>query len=380
VPEPSFLSSSGAGRRRRSGCRRWLGGAALAIALATEAAVGGRELVAALGRLTQPAWPWVAAAVLAELTSMVAYARMQRRLLRAEGIPVTLPAAVRLAYAAHALSVSLPGGPLFSTAYNFRRMRDLGASTVVASWCIAFSGLLSAAALVAIAATAELVRGSSAGLLSTLLHLAAAVAAALLARALVRRPDRLLRAARLGLTGVNRFRHRPADVGLDRVRAGLAGLGAVHLRRIDLGAAAAQALLNWGLDALALLLCLRAVGAGIPGLVALVLAYAAGMTASSLTVVPGGLGVVDGALIVGILAAGTPAGPAIAAVVLYRLLSLGLVGGLGWLLYLVDRWRDGSTGAIAAGPDSPGEGERVVTTSRERAPRARTGAGARRPS
>jgi hypothetical protein len=69
----------------------------------------------------------------------------------------------------------------------------------------------------------------------------------------------------------------------------------------------------------------------------LVLAYAAGMTAGSLTLVPGGLGVIDGALVVGLLAAGTATAPAIAAVVLYRLLSLGLVGGLGWVLYLVDR-------------------------------------------
>jgi uncharacterized membrane protein YbhN (UPF0104 family) len=44
---------------------------------------------------------------------------------------------------------------------------------------------------------------------------------------------------------------------------------------------------------------------------------------------------------VGLLAAGTPAGPAIAAVVLYRLLSLGLVGGLGWLMYVLDHQRVG---------------------------------------
>lgn len=314
---------------------------ALALLLVTEAVVGGRELVAAVGRLREPAWPWVAAAVMAELASMSAYARMQRRLLGAEGVTVALPAAVRLAYAAHALSISLPGGPLFSTAYNFRRMRGLGVSAAGASWCIAFSGVLSGAALVAIAATAELVRGSGAGLPSTLLHLTTAIVAALLARALVRRPDRLLRLARLGLAGVNRLRHRPVDDGLDRVRAGLTALGAVHLRRVDLGAAAGQALLNWAFDALALMFCLRAVGTGIPGLVPLVLAYAAGMTASSLTIVPGGLGVVDGALMVGLLAAGTPAGPAIAAVVLYRLLSLGLVGGLGWLMYVLDHQRVG---------------------------------------
>jgi len=307
------------------------------VLLVGEGAVGGRELVGALRRLSEPAWPWVVAAVLAELGSMAAYARMQRRLLTAEGVPVPLRRAVRLAYAAHALSISLPGGPLFSTAYNFRRMRGFGASAVVASWCIALSGVLSAAALVFIAAVAELLRGSTDGVLSTVLHLAVALGAGLLARALVRRPERLLEAARVLLAGWNRLRSRPAGTGLDRVRAQLDGLRAVRLPRRDLAGAAGQALLNWVLDAGALLLCIRAVGGEVPGPVPLVLAYAAGMTAASLTIVPGGLGIVDGALVVGLLAAGTAAGPAIAAVVLYRLLSLGLVGSLGWVLYGVDR-------------------------------------------
>jgi uncharacterized protein (TIRG00374 family) len=143
---------------------------------------------------------------------------------------------------------------------------------------------------------------------------------------------------------VNRLRRRPASSGLERVRSGVADLTAVRLRRVDLVEASGLALLNWVLDALALVLCLQAVGAELPALVLLVLAYAAGMTAASLTVVPAGLGVVDGALVFGLLAAGTDAGPAIAAVVLYRLLSLGLVGGLGWLLYLVDRRAPAGTG------------------------------------
>jgi len=323
----------------RGGGRRRLVRAVLVALLVAEAAVGGHALVTALGRLTEPAWPWVAVAVLAELTSMVAYGRMQQRLLRAEAVPVRLSTAVRLAYAAHALSISLPGGPVFSTAYNFRRMRTLGASAAVASWCIALSGVLSAAALVALAAVAELLRGSTDGLASTLLHLAGAAAALLAVRMLGRRPGWLHRGATAGLAVLNRLRRRPPATGLDQVHDTLDRLVAVRLPRAELGAAAGQALLNWVLDALALVLCIRAVGGEVPGLLPLLLAYAAGMTAASLTIVPGGLGVVDGALVLGLVTAGTAAGPAIAAVVLYRLLSLGLVGGIGWALYLLDRRR-----------------------------------------
>ena len=324
---------------------RWLGGAALAALLLTEAVLGGQDLVAALGRLTEPDWRWVIAAAFVELASMGAYARMQRRLLRGEGVAVTLPAAVRLAYAAHALSISLPGGPVFSTAYNFRRMRELGASSAIASSCIALGSVLSSAALVSVAALAELLRGGRDGLVSTSLHLALALALVVGVRALVRRPARLVGLATAVLGLVNRLRHRPASSGLERVHAGVAELTDVRLDRLDLVRAAGHALLNWLLDVLALVLCIRAVGAELPALMPLVLAYAAGMTASSLTVVPGGLGVVDGALVVGLLAAGTDAGPAIAAVVLYRLLSLGLVGGLGWFLYLLDRRRGVGTEA-----------------------------------
>lgn len=172
--------------------RRWVGVTFLAALLLTEAVLGGRDIAAALGRLTEPDWLWVIAAVLVELASMGAHARMQRRLLRGEGVTVTLPAAVRLAYAAHALSISLPGSPAFSTAYNFRRMRDLGASPAVASSCIALSGVLSSAALVVVAGVAELLRGGHQGLVATALHLGLALALVVGVRALVRRPGRLL--------------------------------------------------------------------------------------------------------------------------------------------------------------------------------------------
>jgi hypothetical protein len=94
----------------------------------------------------------------------------------------------------------------------------------------------------------------------------------------------------LALRAVNRLRRRAPASGLDRVRTALVQLAAVHARRLDLGLAAGQAVLNWLLDALALLLCIRAVGAAFPGLVPLVLTYAAGMTAASITIVPGGNG------------------------------------------------------------------------------------------
>jgi uncharacterized protein (TIRG00374 family) len=62
--------------------------------------------------------------------------------------------------------------------------------------------------------------------------------------------------------------------------------------------------------------------------------YAAAMTASSLPLLPGGLGVVDGVLILSLVRGGMPASLATAGVLVYRVISLGLVSLIGWLLWL----------------------------------------------
>ena len=71
----------------------------------------------------------------------------------------------------------------------------------------------------------------------------------------------------------------------------------------------------------------------------LVIAYCAGMAAASVPIVPGGLGVVDGALVLGLVAGGVAGSSAVAAVVLYRLISFGFIIGAGWLVWLVLRHR-----------------------------------------
>jgi uncharacterized protein (TIRG00374 family) len=86
-------------------------------------------------------------------------------------------------------------------------------------------------------------------------------------------------------------------------------------------------------------MCCVAVGA--PGINAtkLVIAYCAGMAAASVPIVPGGLGVVDAALILGLVAGGMASSYAVAAVVLYRIVSFGFIIGLGWLIWLAIRAR-----------------------------------------
>jgi putative heme transporter len=314
--------------------------AAVVVAvLAVELVFGWSSLVGALGQLRTPRWNWVAFALIAEIASMGTFARMQRALLRGAGTEVTVGRHVAMAYAAHSLSASLPGGPVFSTTFNFRQMRRYGASPAVASWCIALSGVLSTGALVMIASTGGILARSGDSWRKLVGYGAGALVLAVAVRLLAQHPEWLDRPARGLLGGVNRVRRRPADHGRDTLLGFVDQLRSVRVRPGSLVLAVVLAVANWLLDALCLWMCCVAVGADGITTTKLVIAYCAGMAAASVPIVPGGLGVVDGALVLGLVAGGVPGSSAVAAVVLYRLISFGFVIGAGWLVWLVLRHR-----------------------------------------
>ena len=318
--------------------RRALTAGVLAL-FTVELALGWPALSSALAQLHTPHLGWLAAAVAAELAAMRAYARMQRRLLHSAGVRVPLRRQLALTYAAHSLSVTLPGGPVFSTQFNFQQMRRFGATAAVASWCIALSGILSAAALAVVTAAGALTAHGTAPWQS----LAAFTIAALLITAglqqITRHPGTLERVTRTVLGGLNRLRRRGQADGLEQARRFLSQLRAARLTPGHAVAAAAYALLNWLLDAVCLWLCLYAVSGRPVSAAQLLLVYCAGMAAGTLTIIPGGLGIIDSALILGLITAGIAAPTAIAGVVLYRLVSLGFIAGTGWITWLIIRNR-----------------------------------------
>lgn len=338
--------------------------------LGAELILGWRSLTDAVGHLRTPHPGWLAAALLAETAAMQAYARMQRHLLRSAGVRVPLRRHVALAYAAHSLSVTLPGGPAFSTALNYRQMRRFGASPAIASWCIALSGILSAAALAVITAVGTVTAHGTPDWRTFAALAVAALLATIGVRRLSRHPDSLGALTRPILILVNRLRRRPADHGQDRVHGFAAQLRAARLTPGHGAAAIAFALLNWLLDAACLWLCCIAVGGGTLSAGHLLLAFCAGMAAGTITIVPGGLGIIDGALILGLIAGGMTTEIAVAAVVLYRLITLGFIIGVGWLTYLGIRRSAGPltpaggppTGATSASPGRSGPTARPART------------------
>jgi uncharacterized protein (TIRG00374 family) len=314
----------------------------VALIVLTELLIGWHALVDAVVQLRTPHWNWVAGALVAEIASMGSYARMQRALMRGAGTKVQMRKHVALAYAAHSLSVTLPGGPVFSTTFNFQQMRRFGASSAVASWCIALSGVLSAGALVVIGAVFGILTRSTGSWRTLVLYMAGALVVALTVRFLAQHPEWLINPARALLSRVNRLRRRPADTGHARLVGFVDQLRSVRVRPGHFAYASVLAVANWLLDALCLWMCCIAVGAHDIRPTQLVIAYCAGMAAASVPIVPGGLGVVDGALVLGLVAGGLTSSSAVAAVVLYRLISFGFIIGMGWLVWLVLRSRAGT--------------------------------------
>jgi uncharacterized membrane protein YbhN (UPF0104 family) len=312
--------------------------AAFAVAAVAIGGVAKRAGVAAsfvgLGHLQ---WLWVPAAIVLESASMAAFAIMLRRLLAAGAASVGIRPMLATAFAANALSVSVPlAGPELATAFTFRRFTRQGADAPLAGWSLLVGGVVSTAAGVLVVGSGGLASGN-------ILAAAAAVPGGVLALATLigvaaatRRPglrDALERPAAWALRHGSRLVRRPADDPRQTIRAWADRLGSLQLPPSGWMTVTGLALANWLADAAVLAVAIHAAGAAVPWH-DLLLVYGSGIAAQSLNITPGGLGVTEGALGLALVATGLHASQALAAVLLYRLASFWLVALAGWLVLL----------------------------------------------
>jgi uncharacterized membrane protein YbhN (UPF0104 family) len=96
---------------------------------------------------------------------------------------------------------------------------------------------------------------------------------------------------------------------------------------------AAAAFANWLADAGVLAASLAGVGAAVPWR-GLLFAYAVGTAVQGLGIVPGGIGVVEGALTLALSGEGVRHPLALAAVLVYRIISFWMVISVGWVAYV----------------------------------------------
>lgn len=348
-----------------SGRRRWraLVGCLLVALLGVEAGLVGPDLAGALRAVWGANAGWLVMATVAAAASMSMFARTRCRLLRAAGVVVTLRGCVAAVYAANSLHATLPGGGAFSTGYSFRWMRGQGASRVVATWCLAANGLVSTGCLIALGLLGSLLAQGGASAMRLTIEITSVLALAMGARYLGRHPDRVVIAGRWVLTRVNRVRHRHPAAGANTLAEVVAQLRSVRPSGRDWTVATGLSLLNWAFDAGCLAACAAALSVHGLTLPLLLVAYTAGMASSGLSLIPGGIGVVEPALVLALVAGGIPAAAALPAVVLYRLISLVGVVAAGWIVFAVQQWRRHPITVDATSSQHDAQNQHVSTSS-----------------
>ncbi|HLX87207.1 MAG TPA: lysylphosphatidylglycerol synthase transmembrane domain-containing protein [Acidimicrobiales bacterium] len=312
-------------------------GVLLGIAMFVTLAVARRHAFAqAGGLLGRLRWVWIPVAIGLEWVSIAVFARMQRKLLRAGGATIRPGTMLSTVYAANALSSSIPlAGPELGAIFTFRRFRRHGVEAPIAGWALMVGGIVAPVAGTFVLMAGALLSGND--LLSILGVVTALFGGGLLVavHGVVHRQR--WREAIEPIAGriVDRGRRllrRPTGDARDDVGVWLddvARVRATHALWLSVGA---LALINWLADAAVLAASIYAVGAAVPWQ-ALLLVYGSGVVVRSLGVTPGGLGLVEGTLCVGLIGAGIHAGAAVASVLLYRVVSFWLVGAAGWVAF-----------------------------------------------
>lgn len=318
---------------------RWLRLLLVVVAVLVLAAIGlrgrlpdPREL---LTTLTGAAVGWVVLAALLQGGSIAAFAGQQHYLFAVLGARIRRRRVLAITLARTAISITVPAGAAVSTGYAIREYeragapKELGAVTAIVSGLASIGGLAliytgGGAALLAYGTTTSLTWRPLA-VVAAMVGLTAA--AVVLGRRLfdgrTGRPGGRDRARPPGRQGRLRgYVQRLLASARDAWRAG------AGLRVRDWCAVVGYAAVNWLTDLACLAACTHALGLPVD-LPALAGIYLGVQIVRQVPLSPGGIGVIETALVAGLTASGATAITAAAAVLLYRLLSCWLLIPLG---------------------------------------------------
>jgi uncharacterized membrane protein YbhN (UPF0104 family) len=287
-----------------------------------------------VGVLTGADYRWVGLAVVLQLTSLAAFAWQQRQLMGALGVRLRARHAALVTVARTALSISMPAGGAVSAAYAVREYeregtpREVGTASMIVSGLASIGGLtlLYVGGFAALVTTDPGLLAGPRPLVIAAVLAALTVGAVLVGRRWMREPARGPAAG--PERGVRGFVRRTLDSAREGWRAGAA------LRARDWIASLLFLAANWLTDLLCLAATCRAVGLPV-GVTTLAGIYLGVQIVRQVPLTPGGVGVIDTALVAGLTAAGATAATAVAAVLVYRLISCWLLlpaGGVAVVL------------------------------------------------
>jgi uncharacterized protein (TIRG00374 family) len=294
-------------------------------------------LTRSLGRIGHPQWLWIVLGIALEVLSMAAFAMMQRCLLRMGGSRMGARPMMATVFAANALSVTVPvAGPQLGATFTFRRFKQQGADSSLAGWTLLVGGLASWFSATVVLAAGGVLSGNILVTGGTILAGFLAVSAGLAVWAGVGR-TRLRLMVRSSavwvIRCVSRLRTVPVESPASAVNGWIKRMKALRPSKAECVTVSGLALANWLADIGVLAMSILAIGGAVPWR-SLLVVYGLATLVGSLGITPGGLGLVEGALCVGLVSTGLPPALALGAVLLYRLVSFWLVMAAGWLVLL----------------------------------------------
>lgn len=323
--------------KRASWRGRWVRLAMVAVSVVALAIIGlrgrlpdPREFTDALGGAH---WGWITGAVVLQIISLSCFAFQERHLLTALGASIRRRRLFAIILARTAISISVPAGPAVSTGYAINEYSRAGVAREIGAVCAIVSGLASIGGLTVLYAgggAVVLTHSSATSLNWQPLAIVAAIAA-LTATVIAigrRLPSRPFDVGSVPEHRIGRYAH---GLLLSARAAWHAGAG---LRVRDWCAVVGYSAVNRLTDLLCLVACTRALGLQI-SLITLATIYLGVQIVRQVPLTPGGIGVIETALVAGLTTAGSTAVTATAAVLVYRVISCWLLipaGGVAGLL------------------------------------------------
>lgn len=277
--------------------------------------------------IAQASWWLLPLVILLEVASLAAYGRLLLVLLRRAHAVVGEGFVQRTVLVGNAVGRALPGGTGTAFALVLGGFRRRGVDTATIGTALWAAGLLSSAVLgllLPIGAVLGLLGGHLGGIgVSTAAAAVCAVAVAALAPVALRDADAF--AARIGALLDRRtpavLRRRLDVPAIEQgVRRGAANLRDLGRDRRVLVTACAWAAANWLLDVAVVVALAMTVGRGVP-LIAVLLSYVVAQLAAAVPLTPGGVGIVETAMVGVLVASGAPGAAATATVLGWRLVS-----------------------------------------------------------
>ncbi|MBV7296059.1 YbhN family protein [Corynebacterium sp. TAE3-ERU12] len=316
---------------------RWVMGIAFLIGAVVLISTNEDFIAEAWHTLLAADFTWIGISVAALAVSFFAMAEVMRLLFRAAGVnQATVRSTNSLVLASNAWSVTVPGGVAFATALQIRRQLAWGASPVVVSWFMVFSGALSTLGLTALAILSLFFIGNNPAPVRLIASFAAVLALTTLLWWLSRKPRVIRFAALRCLEAFNRLRRRDRRAGQRRVEDMISQLTEVELSLDRMLVVLAWSLFNWLADVVCLYAAIRAIGVDDMSSTAVLLAFVTGKVAGFIQATPGGVGPVEAVLTTTLVAAGMVATQAFAAIIVYRTISFVLPAAVGWLIFLIN--------------------------------------------